>query len=455
MFLALLPGCASEKNSLPLSQYVQLRRLKAFCVTLFAVLCLLLATTAWGQEKVLYSFTGLADGGKPAAGLVRDAAGNMFGVAPDGGDQEPEQCQTTNYGCGVVFEVTPNANGKWTQTVIHTFTGGSDGLTPQGNLILDSADNLYGTTEYGGTGCDSYYGCGTVYELSPQENGSWTETILYNFKAGTDGYNPSAGLIFDSAGNLYGTTANGDNTACNTLGCGSVFELIPGTDGTWTEKILYVFTGGTDGGESSSPLIFDTAGNLYGTAAIGGDDTSCNAPFGCGTIYKLSPGSGNWEETVLKTFEGNDEGAYPHSGLTLGAHGVLYGDISNSGSNGTGSIFKLTPETGGHFTFSTIYNFDLEFGAAPSASLLLSGDVLYGTLYFGGSDNHICPLGCGGVFHVTTGGTDYTFFAFGAPTNGANPTGTVILDSAGNLYGTTTIGGTDDEGTAFELKQPF
>ncbi|MGA8838521.1 MAG: choice-of-anchor tandem repeat GloVer-containing protein [Candidatus Sulfotelmatobacter sp.] len=207
---------------------------------LFVAVTLLLATSAWGQGKVLYSFSGPPDGEAPSAGLVRDAAGNLYGATPAGGNTTAEQCENGINGCGVVFELT-NSGGTWTESIIHTFVPGSgDGINPYGNLILNSAGNLYGTTEYGGTTCTGYFcGVGTVYELSPAGGGLWTETILYNFQAAGDGIYPEAGLIMDSAGNLYGTTGFGGNNAiCNTLGCGTVFELSPGSGGTWTEHIL-------------------------------------------------------------------------------------------------------------------------------------------------------------------------------------------------------------------------
>src|SRR5262249_38091842 len=251
---------------------------------------------------------GLADGSGPSGGLVLDAAGNLYGTSLSGGNQQG-QCLSIG-GCGVVFELTPNQGGTWTQTTIHTFNVGSGGIQPHSQLLLDSAGNLYGTTIYGGNGCGGFYSCGTVYELSPAGNGVWTETILYNFEGGTDGNYPQAGLIFDSAGNLYGTTGFGANSGCNSLGCGTGFELSRGQNGTWTEHVLYVFQDGADGAEPGSALVFDKAGNLYGTAASGGN-LSCNPPYGCGTIYQMTPQSGNWTESVLHAFACRKDGCFP------------------------------------------------------------------------------------------------------------------------------------------------
>ncbi|MGA8763788.1 MAG: choice-of-anchor tandem repeat GloVer-containing protein [Candidatus Sulfotelmatobacter sp.] len=450
MSLSNLVGNASRRNR-TLQNYLATKSLTA-CCALFVVLTLLLATAAWGQEKVLYSFTGGADGGAPIAGLVRDAAGNLYGATPGGGDTEAEPCQTEITGCGVVFELTPGSGGTWTESVLHTFIPGTDGINPFGNLIFDSVGNLYGTTQYGGTGCPgSFYGCGTVYELSPAGGGLWTETILFNFNV-TDGVYPPAGLVFDHAGNLYGTTGFGANTLCNTLGCGTVFELTP-SGSTWTEHILYTFQDGADGAEPGSAVVFDTAGNLYGTAAIGGNTTTCNSPYGCGTIYELSPSSGVWTESVIHIFECGAGGCFPNSGLTIDSLGNLYGNMSAAGANGYGYVYKLSPQTGGGFKFNSIYSFDLVHGGQPEGTLLFAGGGLYGTASDGGSDNRLCGNGCGGVFHLspTGSGINYSFLGFGTAPKGATPKGNLIPDPAGNLYGTTSAGGANGAGTVFEI----
>jgi uncharacterized repeat protein (TIGR03803 family) len=422
------------------------------CGTLFAA-TLLLATSAWGQGKVLYSFNQSPDGNYPTAGLVRDAAGNFYGATPGGGDLGPQQCQAQPTGCGVVYELT-NSGGTWTQSIIHTFVPGTDGINPFGNLIFDSAGNLYGTTQYGGTGCGGFYGCGTVYELSPASGGAWTETVIYNFTGGSDGVYPEAGLIMDSAGNLYGTTGFGANSACNTLGCGTVFKLTRGTGGTWTESLLYVFQGGADGGEPRSEVVFDAAGNLYGNTAIGGDLT-CNPPYGCGTVYKLSPASGGWTETALHTFEGGISGFFPNSGLTIDKLGNLYGNMSSGGASGYGYVYRLIPRAGGIFAFNSVYSFDLTHGGRPENTPLVSGGIVYGTASAGGGNNKLCPSGCGGVFKLlpTGSGIHYAFLGFGISSNGAAPMGNLIKDPVGNLYGTASAGGAHGYGTVFEILQ--
>jgi len=433
-------SCPKE-DSLNLSFY-SFPRL-AHCSAFVAIL-LLAATSAWGQGKVLYSFTGGADGGYPLGGLVRDSSGNLYGVTSGGGDTSPEQCQPTS-GCGVVFELSPNGSGGWKEAVLHTFTGGTDGLEPLGNLVFDGSGNLYGTTEYGGNGCEGFYGCGTVYELSPAGGGVWTENIIHTFTSGPDGYAPWAGLVFDNAGNLYGTTRFGVNSACNTLGCGAVFELSPSGGGTWSEQFLYVFQDAADGAEPMAGVTFDASGNLYGTAGIGGDTTGCNPPYGCGTIYELSPGTGGWTQSVLYTFDGAN-GNFPNSGLAIDARGDLYGNMYNY-------VYRMTPQEGGGFNLTNLHTFNVTDGDAAEATPLIDGGILYGTVESGGGDNRDCTAGCGGIYRLkpTGSGVTFSFLGFGTANKGEAPEGSLISDSAGNLYGTTSRGGADGAGTVFEV----
>jgi len=204
-----------------------------------------------GTETMLYSFGGGNDGGYPKSDLIMDKAGNLYGTTMGGAG-------CIAYGCGTVFKLAPDG----TKTLLHGFIGGSDGWNPQGGVIRDKAGNLYGTTwAGGGTGCDGL-GCGTVFKLAPDG----TETVLYAFQGGSDGANSSADLMMDDSGNLYGTTFDGGRSGCNGQGCGTVFKLAP--DGT--ETVLYAFTGGSDGGGPAAGLIKDSAGNLYATTEFEG-----------------------------------------------------------------------------------------------------------------------------------------------------------------------------------------
>ena len=456
MSTARTPRSTSRQNCT--SQEQLTRKLSTtVCSSLFAVITLLLATSAWGQGKILYSFSGPPDGLAPSAGLVRDAAGNLYGATAAGGNTTAEQCVNGTDGCGVVFELT-NSGGVWTESIIHTFVPGSgDGINPIGSLILDGAGNLYGATQYGGTACTGYFcGVGTVYELSPAGGGLWTETILYNFQAAGDGVYPGAGLVMDSAGNLYGFTSFGGNNAiCNGLGCGTIFELTSGSGGTWTEHILYTFQDGADGGEpeGASELVFDKGGNLYGTAAVGGDVT-CNPPYGCGAIFELSPSGGTWTANGIHSFEINKGGVFPRTGLAIDSLGNLYGTMPG-GANGDGYVYKMSPQTGGGFKFTSVYSFDETHGGQPYGTPMVAGGIIYGTLFDGGGNNASCTLGCGGVFRLTpgSGGAHYSFVGFGTAPKGANPSGSLMLDPSGNLYGTTTAGGAHGEGTVFEITQ--
>jgi uncharacterized repeat protein (TIGR03803 family) len=426
-------------------------------LSILALLSLVCFTrAAWGQQEARYSFTAAADGDAPTGGVVRDSAGNLYGATPIGGAATTQPCiQPNSEGCGVIYRLTPTGSGGWKESVIHTFTSAPDGSTPMGNLVMDGAGNLYGTTEYGGSGCPGFYGCGTVFELSPSGSGTWTETILYDFAAGTDGNYPEAGVISDSAGNLYGTTAFGGNSGCNTLGCGTVFELT-NSAGTWTKTILYVFQDGLDGGEPESPVTMDSAGNLYGTAPIGGDTTGCNPPYGCGTIYELSPGPSGWTETTLYTFQGKADGAFPNAGLAIDRIGNLYGSFRAGGKNGQGYIYRLVPEAGGGFTISSIYSFSLADGAQPMATPLIAGGDIYGTVSVGGTENELCPLGCGGVYRLTPesgGAINYSFFGFGTAVHGAAPDSDLIIDNYDDLFGTTSKGGDHGLGDVFEINR--
>jgi len=205
-------------------------------------------------EKILYTFTGGTDGGTPYAGLISDSKGNLYGTTYGGGSST---CQ-----CGTVFELSPGSNGTWSEKVLYAFTGyPSDGAGPLAAVISDSKGNFYGTTTGGGA-----YGEGVVFELTPGANNTWAEKVLYSFGFGpADGLIPYGGVVQDSAGNLYGSTYYG-----GTYGVGTVFELSLGSNGSWTEKVLYTFTGVNDGSAPLGRLIFDGAGNLYGTTTYAG-----------------------------------------------------------------------------------------------------------------------------------------------------------------------------------------
>ncbi len=288
---------------------------------------------------VLYRFSGGADGGNPAGGVVFDQAGNLYGTTTIGGLTNSSCIE----GCGVAFKLTPSPQGAWTQSVIHSFGSGNDGQLPYSSLLIDSAGNLYGTTAYGGGATCLYQSCGTIYELTPSGQ-AWTETILYNFANREQGSNPFGGLISDAAGNLYGTAAQGANFRDCSYGCGTVFSLSP-SNGGWVYTMLYAFTGlYADEGPRTS-LLMDAAGNLYGTT-FGSDN-----PVIWGNIFELSRANGSWSYTSLHTFTGGADGGLPLSNVLQDANGNLYGTASKGGYSPScddgqpycGVIWEVTP----------------------------------------------------------------------------------------------------------------
>jgi uncharacterized repeat protein (TIGR03803 family) len=342
-------------------------------------------------ETVLYHFGhGNSDGAFPYSGLIMDRAGNLYGTTSNGGDASfLGGCY-----CGTVFELSPIEGGGWRETILHSFGYGSDGAYPYfASVTMDAAGNLYGTTERGGI-----YGGGTVFEMSPRARGGWTETVLHSFGNGTDGFYPSGGVIIDNAGHLYGTTAyGGTNTNCGGS-CGTVFELSPAEGGGWTETVLHSFNH-TDGSTPYSALIMDTNGNLYGTTAYGGY-YPCST-LGCGTVFDLSPGDGAWTETVLHSFGHPTDGSQPWAGLIMDTAGNLYGATLGGGIYGYGTVFEMSPREGGGWTETVLQSFNMTDGWSPyGLPVIDQAGNIYGTTYGGGSSPY-CPGGCGVVWEIT------------------------------------------------------
>lgn len=334
---------------------------------------------------------------------------------------------------------------------IYRFEGLTDGSQIYGPVI-DRGGVLYGSAQLGGDlncGYDNL-GCGTVFTLTPPttSGGAWTETTLYAFEgANSDGQNPWGPVVFDKSGNLYGVTYNGGNGAgcANTYGCGTVYRLTPPSTsgGSWTESILYSFQGGDDGAFPSGQLAVDGAGNVYGTTTeMGGGNTNCN-PFNCGTVFELSPptvSGGTWTETILHSFTGGADGALPDGNLVLGPAGVVYGAASIDGANNAGTIFELKPAGGGTFTFSVIYDFPGFTDGRIPGYLNLRQGDLYGATSAGPGSS-----AGGTVFKLSQSGGVWTsslLFAFTFDsTAGFEPWGPLAFDTKGNIYGTTSDGG--------------
>jgi uncharacterized repeat protein (TIGR03803 family) len=317
------------------------------------------------KETILYNFKGgTKDGSGSHATPVFDVAGNLYGTTVGGG-LKGKSCAA---GCGVVFKLTPSTNGgPWTETILHQFTGGSDGGTAFAGVIIDSAGNLYGATIGGGS-----KGLGTVYELSPSGS-TWQETVLHNFTGKPDGSTPYAPLVFDSAGNLYGTTYAGG--ASNQ---GTVYQLTQ-AGGTWTEQVLCSFKGGTDGNDPFAPVTLDQAGNVYGTTQAGGTAS-------VGTAFELDAANG-WNKTILHQFLGLSagDGANPNS-LVFDKSGNLFGTSVGGGKFNPGTIFRLSPKPAGGWKETVLYSFTGgNDGAYPSAGPTIdAAGNLFGTTLWGG-----------------------------------------------------------------------
>lgn len=401
----------------------------------------LLLPQAWSAPafKAIYSFKGAHDGEFPAGTLVLDKSGNLFGSTLFGGTGNCTAFQGN--GCGTVFELKKQANGTWKHIVIYSFAGGDDGVQPNGGMVFDVNGNLYGTTFNGGTS-----NTGTVFELTPGANG-WTESVIYSFKGvSPDGAEPMAGLSIDHSGNLYGTTWGGGK-----YGGGTVFELSPGSNG-WTETILYGFCPNDDCSSGLGVLAAVTlgpAGNLFGVTEFGG-----NGPYG--TVFELTPANGSWNETTLHSFSGPD-GVHPNFAQLAFDGNSFYGTTDQDGVFGYGNVFRFSPAKNGHWTQSIVYNFRsgssegvLNYGVAIDGN-----GNLFGANGFGGGAGCQDSSGCGVVYEVTPRGHRRSVYAalhaFSGAADGGQPSGAPILDQTGNLYGTAEMGGAHNFGVVYAV----
>jgi uncharacterized repeat protein (TIGR03803 family) len=357
---------------------------------------------------VIFSFPGATDGADPAAGVTRDAAGDLYGATSQSG----------LYSHGTVYTVS--ASG--TESVLYNFTGGADGAEPQGAITLDMAGNVYGTTLYGGNGpgCANCITYGVVYKVNP----AGQESVIYSFQGGADGYMPSSGVIRDAAGNLYGTTTEGGAS-----GYGLVYKIDP----SGVKTTLYSFTGTTDGAYPAGGLVRDAAGNFYGTAEQGGAS-------GLGVIYKLDTAG---QFTVLHSFTGNPDGGFPTSGLIIDSAGNLYGTVSGGGAYTAGDVYKLS--SAGQLT--VLYTFTGHAdGYGPSGGVIRdAAGSLYGCTGSGGL------AGYGVVYKILPDESESVLYSFTGLQDGSHPVGSLTADRSGNLYGATMAGGTGMDGVVFEL----
>jgi uncharacterized repeat protein (TIGR03803 family) len=429
------------------------------------------------SETILWNLGNGSDGQNPSGSVIMDTQGNLYGTTHSGGA----------YGAGTVLKlIRPlNSGADWTESILWSFGNGTDAQYPLAGVIMDPSGNFYGTTVQGGA-----YGAGTVFKLTPPttSGGNWTESILWNFdNNGTDGSFPNGGLTMDASGNLYGTTLYGGVYGSLSTGGGTVFELIPPTTsaGNWAESILWNFdNNGSDGYGPAASLIMDKSGNLYGTTVDGGVfEQEVEAPYVAGgTVFELTPPStkgGNWTESILHSFGEANDGQYVVDGLIMDTSGNLYGATVAGGAysgcsviaiTGCGTVFELSPQStsAGIWTESILWNFgNGADGENPYFNLLMdpSGN-LYGTTAYGGAySSYDQALGIylgGTAFKLgppsTLGGdwTESILWNFGNGADGENPLSSLLMDTSGNLYGTTVDGGaysnaTDGGGTVFEI----
>ncbi len=339
-----------------------------------------------------------------------------------------------DFGYGAVFELKRSGT-RFEEVAIYSFTGLGDGKNPYGGVIFDAVGNLYGTTVAGGAdGACSGDGCGVVYKLTHAGNG-WTQSVLYNFAGGNDGFGPGGGLIFDKAGNLYGTTPDG-----GAYSAGTVYEVSPAQGGGWTEKVIHAFTGGDDGATGSlGSLLMDGKGNLYGVTELGGK-------FSEGTVFRVASSG---KLTTLYAFKGLPDAGFPYGGLISDAKGNLYGTTYYGGQNGLGSVFELNSSG----QESVIYSFQTgSDGNSPTSTLAFDkAGNLYGTTSAGGN----AGCGCGTVFELTSqqgAWAETVLHRFGNTPDGANPYYGMSADAKGNLYSTTAAGGLSGQGIVFAFK---
>jgi uncharacterized repeat protein (TIGR03803 family) len=396
------------------------------------------------QEAVLHNFAqNGVDGASPNAGVILDKAGNLYGTTTTGGTAS----------VGTVYELSPVVGGGWTERILHSFNNdGVDGQNPASSLVFDAGGNLYGTTLNGGK-----FGGGTVFELSPNGGGGWRELVLANFSNDSaGGGSPASGVSFDREGNLFGTLSSGGlGTGCGSLGCGTVYELVPKPGGGWHEKTVHSFTNdGIDGYHPTSGLVNDVHNNLYGVTNEGGTANQ-------GTVYQLSPKTGGgWSISILHSFSFNGtDGYYPNAGVTLDANGNLYGTTHNGGafsslSGGGGTVYELSPAVGESWTENILASFDIS-STGPvypiSGVVMDSSGALYGSTYQGGTNGE----GVTYKLQPAQGGWTQTIL-HNFQNNGRDgmlPVGNLTIRSSHVLYGVTSGGGGHKVGTVFAIVQ--
>ena len=380
--------------------------------------------TQASTTQIIYSFAGGADGEYADTDLVRDESGNLYGTTVQGGA----------HASGTVWQLHPNGDGTWTHTVLYSFTGGADGGEPYKGVTLDANGNLYVTAVTGGSGgCEG--GCGVTYALT-KNGATWSQAVIHSFN-GIDGSGPGAGVTIDDAGNVFGTTPTGGAN-----GLGNVYELSPGKHGKWKFTEVHAFTGSDGIGGSAGRMILrgrtfydaNTAGGLYGD----------------GNIFALTRQHGEWNYTVLYDFTGDPDVGFPYGGLTFDAMNNIYGTTYYDGAHDQGGVYQLTSK---HGTWSERLLYSFKGGTDGAGSIgnlvLDTSGALYGTTSEGGS------AGLGTVFRLTPGAhhkwTESVMYSFAGTPDGSFAYNGMVGDGAGHYFGTTTQGGAADDGAIYEF----
>lgn len=397
-------------------------RIAAAALAIIVVFAVAIVATPAAQAQtftVIHNFAGRGDGAAPSAGLTINAAGDLYGTTGEGGI-----C------CGTVFKLRHSGTG-WILTPLYSFTGGNDGSAPFGRVTIGHDGTLYGTTH--GVSCFAGVDCGTVFRLRPPASAPrsalapWSETVLYRFTGGSDGQGPQGDLTFDQSGNIYGTTEFGGSSDY-----GVVYQLTP-SGGGWAETILYSFQDNGDGARPEGGVIYDQFGNLYGVFFEGGPQL-----WDVGGVYKLSWSGSGWMERTIQAFDGFLDGGDPFGGLIIDQSGNLFGTTTGGGVSGGGTVFELSPGSGGWF-LNTLWG-RLTGGTGPTDKLVMdAAGNLYGTTVAGGAYQN------GSVFKLTRSGGGWTYRSlheFTGGSDGRTPRSNLIFDANGNLYGTTSQGGT-------------
>ena len=398
----------------------------------FAIAAILLSTAsmqpARAASKIVYAFAGLKFGGNPASDIVFDTAGNAYVTTVVGG----------KFGCGTVDRLTPASTG-WTPLALWAFTCFNDGKNPHGGVTLDAEGNIYGTTTAGDSGgiCVGD-GCGGVYRISARTHGL---RVIYNFTGGKDGALPGGRVVFDGAGNLYGTTPDGGKPGgCNGQGCGVVYQLAFHRD-HWVETVIHTFAGGNDGAVGSLGPLLVAGSSIYGVTELGGR-------YQAGTVFRATPGAHNtWTYKVLYAFKGLPDAGFPYGGLVANSQGDLFGTTYYGGTSGNGAIYELMPRPTGHYAERVLYSFSGGAdGGNPTTTLTMdNAGNLYGTASAGGGS-----CGCGVVFKLDAlSGMESVVHTFGSTTNDGTYPYYALTPFNGMLYTTTVAGGVFGQGTVF------